>query len=200
MHFVGNVMIDTLIACQPRIADSGILDSLDVGPRQYAVLTMHRPANVDRPEVLAGLMRAVDRLQCEIPFVFPIHPRTRAAVERAPYLRLPNLIFTEPLGYLDFMKLIGSARFVLTDSGGVQEECAALGKPVLVMRSLTERAEAVDAGVAVIVGTDADQIVAAGSSILLDADRYARMSRPSDAFGDGKASERILEALLSRAP
>src|SRR6202140_2874421 len=115
IHFVGNVMIDTLLACRPRIGRSAILDSLGVQAGRYAVLTMHRPANVDQPEVFAGLMRAIARLQREIPFVFPVHPRTRKAIDEFQSGPLPNLVFTEPLGYLDFMKLIGDALFVLTD-------------------------------------------------------------------------------------
>ncbi len=114
---------------------------------RYAVLTLHRPANVDDPAMLGRLMAAIERFQRELPIVFPVHPRTRQAMNA--YREggaLPNLIFTEPLGYLDFMKLLGQARLVLTDSGGVQEETTFLGVPCLTMRNNTERPVTVTAG------------------------------------------------------
>src|ERR1043166_1705536 len=154
VHLVGNVMIDTLLACAPRIAKSPILDTLGVQPGGYAVLTMHRPANVDQPEAFAGLMHAIMLMQQEIPFVFPVHPRTRKAIDEYRRESLPNLMFTEPLGYLDFMKLIGDARFVLTDSGGVQEETTQLGVPCLTMRETTERPVTVTQGTNQLVGLD----------------------------------------------
>ncbi len=194
VHFVGNVMIDTLIACQPRIAASGILDTAGVAPGQYAVLTMHRPANVDRPEVFAGLMRAIERLQSEIPFVFPVHPRTRKAIDAFVREPLPNLIFTEPLGYLDFMKLIGAARFVLTDSGGVQEETTFLGVPCLTMRANTERPVTVTHGTNRLVGLNPDVIIAEGLHALEAAsDRHVIPE-----LWDGRASQRILDVLTGQ--
>ena len=193
VHFVGNVMIDTLIACQPRIAASPVLDNLGVQAGCYAALTMHRPANVDRPEVFAGLMRAITRLQREIPFVFPVHPRTRKAIEAHQSEVLPNLIFTEPLGYLDFMKLIGDARFVLTDSGGVQEETTYLGVPCLTMRENTERPITVTQGTNRLVGVNPDQIIAEGLRALeARSERYLIPER-----WDGIASKRILDVFVS---
>ena len=193
VHFVGNVMIDTLIACQPRIAASTILDSLGVQAGCYAALTMHRPANVDRPEVFAGLMRAITRLQRDIPFVFPVHPRTRKAMEEHQREPLPNLIFTEPLGYLDFMKLVGAARFVLTDSGGVQEETTYLGVPCLTMRENTERPVTVTQGTNRLVGLDPDQIIAEGLHALEGRGERHRIPE----LWDGAASQRILDVFLS---
>ncbi|MBI2806386.1 MAG: UDP-N-acetylglucosamine 2-epimerase (non-hydrolyzing) [Planctomycetes bacterium] len=189
VHFAGNVMIDTLIACTARIAQSTVLDRLAVKPREYAVLTMHRPANVDRPEVFAGLMRAIARLQRELPFVFPVHPRTRQALGQGE--ALPNLLFTEPLGYLDFMKLVGDARFVLTDSGGVQEETTYLGVPCLTMRENTERPVTVAQGTNRLVGLDPGKIVAEGLHAL--AGCSARHVVPE--LWDGQAARRILDVL-----
>jgi UDP-N-acetylglucosamine 2-epimerase (non-hydrolysing) len=194
VHFVGNVMIDTLIACQPRIAKSGILDEVGVGPRQYAVLTMHRPANVDNPEVFNGLMGAIERLQREIPFVFPVHPRTRKTIDALMREPLPNLIFTEPLGYLDFMKLISDARFVLTDSGGVQEETTYLGVPCLTMRENTERPITVTQGTNRLVGLSPEMIVAEGLHAFEAND--GRHVAPE--LWDGRTSERILDVLTGR--
>ena len=194
IHFVGNVMIDTLIACQKRIAAAPILDTLGVQAGGYAVLTMHRPANVDRPEVFAGLMGAIARVQREIPFVFPVHPRTRKTIEEYRREPLPNLIFTEPLGYLDFMKLIGSARFVLTDSGGVQEETTYLGVPCLTMRENTERPVTVTQGSNRLVGLDANQIIAEALHVLEAPG--ARHLVPE--LWDGRAAPRILDVLTKR--
>jgi UDP-N-acetylglucosamine 2-epimerase (non-hydrolysing) len=191
IHLVGNVMIDTLIACQPRIAASPILDTLAVQAGRYAVLTMHRPANVDRPEVFAGLMNAIARLQREIAFVFPVHPRTRKAIDAYQRAPLPNLIFTEPLGYLDFMKLIGQARFVLTDSGGVQEETTHLGIPCITMRENTERPVTLTQGTNCLVGLNPDKIVTAG----LHALAATRIQHVVPDLWDGHASQRILNVL-----
>jgi UDP-N-acetylglucosamine 2-epimerase (non-hydrolysing) len=147
VFFVGNVMMDTLVTCRPRVDASRVLERIGVQPGRYAVLTLHRPANVDDPATLGRLMGAVERLQREVPFVFPVHPRTERTMR--PYREggaLPNLIFSEPLGYLDFMKLLSQARLVLTDSGGVQEETTFLGVPCLTMRENTERPVTVTEG------------------------------------------------------
>jgi UDP-N-acetylglucosamine 2-epimerase (non-hydrolysing) len=198
VHFVGNVMIDTLIACQARIKASRILDTVGVAPGQYAVLTMHRPANVDRPEIFADLMGAIERLQRELPIVFPVHPRTRQAIAAFVRAPLPNLIFTEPFGYLDFMKLIGDARFVLTDSGGVQEETTFLGVPCLTMRENTERPVTVTQGTNRLVGLDPETIIAAG----LDALEASGERHVIPELWDGRAAQRILDVLTggSEAP
>ncbi len=195
VHFVGNVMIDTLASCQPRIAAAPILETLGVLPRNYAVLTMHRPANVDRPEVFDGLMAAITRLQREIPFVFPVHPRTRQAITSSAGATLPNVIFTEPLGYLDFMRLIGQARFVLTDSGGVQEETTWLGVPCLTMRENTERPITVTQGTNRLVGLKPERIIAEGMKAL--APPKVRGNIPE--LWDGNASKRILDVLTKKS-
>jgi UDP-N-acetylglucosamine 2-epimerase (non-hydrolysing) len=191
VHFVGNVMIDTLIACRRRIAESPILDTLGVQAGCYATLTMHRPANVDRADVFAGLMHAITRLQRELPMVFPVHPRTRKAIEEHQRDPLPNLKFIEPLGYLDFMKLIGNARFVLTDSGGVQEETTYLGIPCLTMRENTERPVTVTQGTNRLVGLNPQQIIAEGLHALET--RSGRHVVPD--LWDGRAAGRILDVL-----
>ena len=115
--------------CGPCKAIAPILDELGLSSGSYAALTLHRPASVDDPAVLAGLLRAVGRLQQELPIVFPVHPRTRKALSAHDLSAWPNLRLVEPLGYLDFMKLVSDARLVLTDSGGVQEETTVLGVP-----------------------------------------------------------------------
>jgi UDP-N-acetylglucosamine 2-epimerase (non-hydrolysing) len=194
VHHVGNVMIDTLIACKPRIAESRVLDAVGVVPGSYAVLTMHRPANVDRPEVFADLMGAITFLQNEIPFVFPVHPRTRKAIDDFVGAPLPNLVFTEALGYLDFMKLISDARFVLTDSGGVQEETTFLGVPCLTMRENTERPVTVTQGTNRLVGLDPEKIVTEAMRTL----EGNAGTHLTPELWDGRASERIIDELAGR--
>ncbi len=192
VFLVGNVMMDSLVACRPRVDASTILTQLGVEPGHYAVLTLHRPANVDDPRTLERLMSAVGRLQQEVPFVFPVHPRTRRTIDA--YLAraaLPNLRLTEPLGYLDFMKLLSHARLVLTDSGGVQEETTFLGVPCLTMRENTERPATVTEGTNRLVGLDPERIVAEGLRALTSDGGGARVP----ALWDGHAAGRILDVL-----
>jgi len=155
---VGNVMIDTLLACRQLSERSTVLEDLGVNGRPYAVLTLHRPANVDNPEVLGGLMAAIRRLQRELPIVFPIHPRTRNGMNKQDLASLPNLKLIDPLGYLEFTKLLSHARLVLTDSGGIQEETTVLGVPCLTLRENTERPITLHEGTNVLVGMDPDRI------------------------------------------
>jgi UDP-N-acetylglucosamine 2-epimerase (non-hydrolysing) len=196
VFFVGNVMMDTLVACRPRIDAAPVLERLGVQPGRYAVLTLHRPANVDEPATLRRLMGAVERLQQEVPFVFPVHPRTLRTMR--PYQEggaLPNLNFTEPLGYLDFMKLLSHARLVLTDSGGVQEETTFLNVPCLTMRENTERPVTVTEGTNRLVGLDPDRIIAEGLKALTAGSGAGRVPEK----WDGHAAARILDVLAGPA-
>src|SRR5262249_52086626 len=154
IHLVGNVMIDTLLACRDRCQESTILEQLALPPGAYAVLTLHRPANVDDPVVFGQLMGAVRALSAELPIVFPVHPRTRKSLTAVGAENIPGLILTEPLGYLDFMKLLAQARLVLTDSGGIQEETTVLGVPCLTLRNNTERPITCTEGTNQLVGLD----------------------------------------------
>jgi UDP-N-acetylglucosamine 2-epimerase (non-hydrolysing) len=154
IFLVGNVMIDMLLACRELSRRSAILEDLRLTGRPYGVLTLHRPANVDDPGVLGGVLAAIGRLQRELPIVFPIHPRTRKALEGRNLAAIPGLIVIEPLGYLDFMKLVSEARLVLTDSGGIQEEMTVLGVPCLTLRNNTERPITIEQGTNTLVGLD----------------------------------------------
>jgi UDP-N-acetylglucosamine 2-epimerase (non-hydrolysing) len=193
IHFVGNVMIDTLLASRELSRRSRILEDLGLSGRPYAVLTLHRPANVDDPAVFRGLLRAIDRLQRELPIVFPIHPRTRKALEGTDVAAMPGLRPIDPLGYLDFMKLVGDARLVLTDSGGIQEETTVLGIPCLTLRNNTERPVTVEQGTNVLVGLDPDRIIDVGLSALAAPPRSPRVPE----LWDGQAAARILDVLLA---
>jgi UDP-N-acetylglucosamine 2-epimerase (non-hydrolysing) len=190
IHFIGNVMIDTLISCRDRFESAVSLDAFGVRSGEYVVLTLHRPANVDDPATFAGLLRAVEVVQRDLPVIFPVHPRTRKALAEQS-VALPNVKLVEPLGYLEFMKLVAHARFVMTDSGGIQEETTYLGVPCLTLRKNTERPSTVEQGTNVLVGPDPDRIIEA-ARIAAKAERSA--ARIPDLW-DGRASARILDIL-----
>jgi UDP-N-acetylglucosamine 2-epimerase (non-hydrolysing) len=193
IHFVGNVMIDTLIACRDQF-ELASLEEVQLPGGPYAVLTLHRPANVDDPRTLRGLMGAIEQIQRQIPIVFPVHPRTRKALAEV-NIRLPNVVLTEPLGYLEFMKLVQHARLVLTDSGGIQEETTYLGIPCLTLRRNTERPSTVEQGTNLLVGDDPEHIVQAAGRVL----QQTSPARHVPPLWDGKAAERILDVLVQSA-
>ncbi|MBY0231873.1 MAG: UDP-N-acetylglucosamine 2-epimerase (non-hydrolyzing) [Gemmataceae bacterium] len=191
IHLVGNVMIDTLLACRARAEESAILETLGVSEGGYAVLTLHRPANVDDPATFQRLFGAVRRLAEEVPIVFPVHPRTRRSLSAIGAESAPGVILTEPLGYLDFMKLTAHARLVLTDSGGIQEETTVLGVPCLTLRENTERPITCEQGTNKLAGTDRRNIIAAGLAALSSPSKAARIP---DGW-DGGAARRIVDIL-----
>ncbi|MBX6363103.1 MAG: UDP-N-acetylglucosamine 2-epimerase (non-hydrolyzing) [Gemmatimonadetes bacterium] len=195
IHFVGNVMIDTLLRELPRARALGMPGRMGVAAREYAVLTLHRPSNVDDPAVLAQLLDAVDVVQSRVPVLFPVHPRTRQRLAEGSLAdrlaRMPALRLLEPLGYLEFLGLLADARLVLTDSGGIQEETTILGVPCLTLRENTERPVTVLEGTNEVVGTNADRIAAAAVRILDGGGKAGR--RPE--LWDGHAAERIVAVL-----
>jgi UDP-N-acetylglucosamine 2-epimerase (non-hydrolysing) len=193
VFFVGNVMIDTLLACRQRSEESAILADLELEGRPYGVLTLHRPANVDEADTFRQIMTAVARLQQDLAIVFPVHPRTRKPIERWLTGRLSNLRLTNPLGYLDFLKLMAHARLVLTDSGGIQEETTILGVPCLTLRNNTERPVTIEQGSNQLVGLEAERIIMAGLESLAGPRKPPR--RPE--LWDGCAARRIVDILVS---
>ena len=197
VFLVGNVMIDTLLASRERFEQSAILEELGLTQhdKAFAVVTLHRPSNVDDPRVLGGLLRSIAQLQAEVPVVFPVHPRTRKQMAALDLPTMSNLKLTEPLGYLDFMKLVAHSRLVLTDSGGIQEETTVLDVPCLTLRANTERPATVEEGTNILVGTsDAAMVTAAWRRVL---DAPARHGRVPELW-DGKAAMRILDVLTGR--
>jgi UDP-N-acetylglucosamine 2-epimerase (non-hydrolysing) len=196
--FVGNVMIDSLRRFEPAADRSSVLHDLGLKEGQYGIITLHRPSNVDSPNHFAQILAAFDAIQKRLPLVFPMHPRTRSMLgelglaERLE--RMGGLRITEPIGYLDFLKLEKHACLVLTDSGGMQEETTALGVPCLTIRENTERPITVEMGTNVLVGTDKHRIAQEAFRIL-DGERK-RGQIPE--LWDGKAARRIVEALGSR--
>jgi UDP-N-acetylglucosamine 2-epimerase (non-hydrolysing) len=193
---IGNVMIDTLLTHLPKARALGVPGRLGLEPGRYAVVTLHRPSNVDDPEVLARLLVALGRIARELPVVFPVHPRTRARLASPALAQASSaLLLEEPLGYLEFLSLTSQARLVLTDSGGLQEETTALGVPCLTLRENTERPITVSEGTNTVVGTDPGRIVDAALRALGTPPGSGR--RP--ALWDGHAGERGAEAILALA-
>lgn len=200
VRWVGNVMADALLGSLGKIERSDALERFRLTPRGYAVLTLHRPENVDDPERLAPILEAVAEIQRTLPVVFPVHPRTRARLDGAPFGprldALPGLHRTAPLGYVDFLRLVQQAALVLTDSGGLQEESTLLGVPCLTLRSGTERPATVEHGTNRIVGREPGAVVAAARRALAGEGR----SRGVPELWDGHAAERIADLLIAEAP
>src|SRR3954452_17677270 len=197
IRLVGNVMIDSLYKQLERANRSEIREQLGITENNYAVLTLHRPANVDDKETLAGIVGALDEIATKLPIVFPAHPRTRKALENfgltSRLEQQPNLKVIEPLGYLDFLRLYSGARLVLTDSGGIQEETTVLGIPCLTLRNNTERPITIEMGTNVLVGVTPARILDAAFSALNAPEKKDKPRVPP--LWDGKAAERIVEAL-----
>ena len=199
IHFVGNVMIDTLLRMRDRANQSDVLSRLELEPKNYAAMTLHRPSNVDDPAVFGSILSAIETIAADMPVVFPIHPRSRARLQSTGLAdraeAIAKLQLVDPLGYLDFLKLMSDAAVVLTDSGGIQEETTILNVPCLTLRHNTERPITVSHGTNRLTGTDAHAIVAAYRAV-----RAAppTMGKPPELW-DGRAAERIAECLM-RSP
>jgi len=201
IRFVGNVMIDSLFENLKRAEISVVREELGLAEGGYAVLTMHRPSNVDERQNLKPLVEALIEIAERVPIIFPVHPRTKAKIEEFGLneeINASSLKLIEPLGYVDFLRLYSGARFVVTDSGGLQEETTALGIPCLTIRENTERPITVEMGTNRVVGADPEKLKRSAFEIL-ESDR-----RPTDKrippLWDGKAAVRICEALLSAPP
>jgi UDP-N-acetylglucosamine 2-epimerase (non-hydrolysing) len=203
IHFVGNVMIDTLLKHRDKAARSQILTQLRVRGQSYGLVTLHRPGNVDCPHTLEAILSALHALAQRLPILFPCHPRTREKMDAfhlTHYFTYPTagalsrgIYLYEPLGYLDFLKLMAEAKLVLTDSGGIQEETTILGVPCLSLRENTERPETVTVGTNTLVGAAREQIVAKALEIL----SQPRMPYRVPELWDGHAAKRIVQ-ILSR--
>ena len=195
VHFVGNVMIDSLIWAGPLLGQSKILDRLNLTEKGYGVVTLHRPSNVDSNGSLSEIYDILRLVSEKIKLIYPVHPRTRIMLERYGLLEkltaLTNLRLTDPLGYLDFVRLMKDSRFVLTDSGGIQEETTALGVPCLTMRENTERPVTVTQGTNTLVGKDKRRIARCVTNILRG--NFKQGTVP--ALWDGRASQRIADII-----
>jgi UDP-N-acetylglucosamine 2-epimerase (non-hydrolysing) len=193
--FVGNVMIDSLKRFDPYTAQTDAVSDAGLRPRQYGLITLHRPANVDNPWQLNSLLNALGSIQKQIPLVFPIHPRTRGMMNEFGLMsrieRMPNFVLVDPLGYKQFLQIQRHALMVLTDSGGIQEETTVFGVPCLTLRNNTERPITVDHGTNTLVGTDEQTIIREAQRIIHG---RGKTGRTPDGW-DGHAAGRIVEAI-----
>ena len=197
IKFVGNVMIDSLFYNLKKADASGVREDLNLNGKDYAVLTLHRPSNVDEKNVFSGLLEALVKIGEKLPVVFPVHPRTKARISEfgfAAAVENSNIKLVEPLGYLDFMRLYSGARLVLTDSGGLQEETTALGIPCLTLRENTERPITIELGTNHLVGTNPEKIKQTAFEIL-DNNQTAK-DKKIPPLWDGRAAERICKQLI----
>lgn len=195
IFFTGNVMIDSLVFAQKRMEQSDVLARFKMEPRAYALVTLHRPANVDQSDSLEKIIRILETIQKRMTIIFPVHPRSVKMMESFGYTAriqaMKNVIITDPLGYVDFLNLMTHAKFVMTDSGGLQEESTFLGVPCLTMRENTERPVTHEIGTNTLVGLDEQKIVSCVEKILNGT--YRKGSIPE--LWDGRAAQRIVKIL-----
>lgn len=193
IHFVGNVMIDTLYQNLDRILPPDFWTKFGLEPENYIILTLHRPSNVDEELSLIQLLQGIDEMVGDKKVVFPIHPRTKAILGEMKF-KLNNIVFVEPQGYLNFMYLIKNSFAVITDSGGISEETTVLGIPCFTMRENTERPETQSIGTNTLVGISIENLKTFYHSFLEDGKRESGIPE----LWDGKASERIISILLNK--
>jgi UDP-N-acetylglucosamine 2-epimerase (non-hydrolysing) len=194
VFLVGNVMIDTLLDHRVAAQALGMPGRYGLRGKDYALLTLHRPTNVDDPVVFEGLMEALADVARDVPVLFPVHPRTRPAVDASrtaqSLVAANRLRLMDPLGYLEFVGLMSGAAVVLTDSGGIQEETTAIGVPCLTLRTTTERPATIDEGTNRLVGTSRSAIAYAWNDV-----RQGRTVNRVPRLWDGGAARRIVEVL-----
>jgi len=196
IKFVGNVMIDSLFYNLKKAETSPVRENLNLNGKKYAVVTLHRPSNVDEKNIFQGLLEALARIGEKLPVIFPVHPRTKARISEfgfAETIENSNVKLVEPLGYLDFMRLYSGAALVLTDSGGLQEETTALGIPCLTLRENTERPITIQLGTNNLVGTNPEKIKQTAFEILENNQNSKDKKIPP--LWDGRAAERICNEL-----
>ncbi len=197
IRFVGNVMIDSLFEHLKIAESSRVREELELDGQDYAVLTLHRPSNVDDKAIFSGIIDTIIEISERLPIVFPVHPRTRAKIAEfglADTIANSNIRLVEPLGYIDFMRLYSGARLVLTDSGGLQEETTVLGIPCLTLRQNTERPVTIELGTNVLVGTDPAKIKQAAFDVIANENLGVNATIPP--LWDGKTAGRICDELL----
>ena len=193
IHFVGNVMIDTLYQNLNRISKPFFWEQYSLKSGSYIILTLHRPSNVDEEQSLIRMLKGIDKMVATKKVIFPIHPRTKAVLGETA-LNLKNIVFVEPQSYLHFMFLIKNSFAVITDSGGISEETTVLGIPCFTMRNTTERPETQSIGTNTLVGTSIENLQKAFGEFLQNGPRNAGIPE----LWDGKASERIMAILLDK--
>jgi UDP-N-acetylglucosamine 2-epimerase (non-hydrolysing) len=195
VHFVGNVMIDTLLANREKAQKSNVLQRLNLSRKEYCLVTLHRPSNVDDLSKLEQIIAAFEEIQKEMKLVFPIHPRTRNNIKSSKLetraKAMENLLLLEPMGYLDFLCLMSNAALVLTDSGGIQEETTILGVPCMTLRQSTERPVTITEGTNRLVEITTEGIVKVYRKIRAGCGRGGKVPK----LWDGKAAQRIVKII-----
>ena len=196
VFFVGNVMIDTLIKYLPKIDESNIVSKLGLENQNYAVTTLHRPSNVDTKDSINEVYDILKEISNKIKLIYPIHPRAKKMIEHHKltenFYGLENLSIIDPLGYLDFIKLVKESKFIITDSGGIQEETTVLGVPCLTMRENTERPVTIQQGTNYLVARDKALIIEKVKEII--SGNNTKGKTPN--LWDGKTAERIVKTIL----
>jgi UDP-N-acetylglucosamine 2-epimerase (non-hydrolysing) len=195
IHLVGNIMIDTLMDFQPQIIKSQILQQLGIRERKYALVTLHRPSNVNKISDFKRILYALAKIQEQLPIVFPVHPRTRKILDdpelKSITANMPQMILCDPLGYFDFGRLVSGCRMVITDSGGIQEESTVYGIPCITLRENTERPITIWEGTNELAGTDTAKIIYFAQQILDGKWKSGKIPE----FWDGHTAERIIACI-----
>jgi len=197
IFFVGNVMIDNLINNLEKARNTNYFSELDLVCGEYGLVTIHRPSNVDNKRDLINVIEILDYIQSKFKVVFPIHPRTQKNLRKfnlEEEMNKPNLIITEPLGYLEFLNLIINSKFILTDSGGIQEEASYLKIPILTLRNNTERPVTIEEGTNTLIGNDILNLKKYLDKILTDT---YKKGNPIEMW-DGKAAQRITNTIIEK--
>ena len=198
VHLVGNVMIDTLLNEVARAKEQKTLEQYDLSPKQYAVVTLHRPGNVDHPQTLKEILEVLAKTSERLPIVFPVHPRTRSRIDQFGLQGIldtaTNCLAIDPLGYLDCLCLTSQAKVVVTDSGGLQEESTALGVPCLTLRPNTERPITCSQGTGTLIGSSSELLDRKLQEVLSGTYKVGKCPD----LWDGKAAERIVELLAKK--
>lgn len=202
IHFAGNVMIDSLLTnCKQAVSFADTLNNYacnqNIAEANYALLTLHRPSNVDDPETLAQLIKVISEVSLKLPVIFPVHPRTQQKIAAAGLLMdlsPDRVIMLPPVSYLEMLGLMQAAKLVLTDSGGLQEETTALGVPCITLRENTERPITVTEGTNTIVGTDPLKIMQCVDEVLQSGGKSGRVPE----YWDGQAAKRIVAEIIRR--
>lgn len=197
IFFVGNVMIDTLMNNVKKADKLNLLSKYDIKNKAYALVTLHRPSNVDDKKSLDQIFSAIANIQKNIKILFPVHPRTRKNIlklySKKQLSSMSHLVLLDPLGYIEFLNLMKNSKFVITDSGGIQEETTVLGVPCLTVRENTERPITITEGSNILVGVGKAKIIAESMKIIKGKAKKGKRPR----YWDGKASERIVNKLYS---
>ncbi len=198
IYFVGNIMIDALLSNMSLINKSDILKKLNLTRKKYCVITLHRPSNVDSIESISEICDIIKTISQQIPIVYPVHPRTRKMITEHGFIKefedLNNLLMIEPVGYIDFIKLLKESKFVLTDSGGIQEETTVLKIPCLTMRNNTERPVTITEGTNYLVSRNKGKIMKYIDSIIKGKSKKGKIPE----LWDGETALRIVNILKNK--